>query len=87
MNKKLFKNFINDKIALEEEIYNKKFSESEKIRYEKYFLLNFERFAKIIGVDVMSIFENFDLMVELDELIEYDLDSAKKRALEVLRGA
>lgn len=84
MNKNLFTNFINDKIAQEEEIFNKSFSESEKIKYEKMFYLNFERFAKIIGVDVMSIFENFDLMVELDELISYDLDLAKKRALEVL---
>lgn len=76
--------YIENKIELTEEIMGRNLTVWEKNDIKTSFIECFKQFADKIGVDVTLIFDDIDLIAELDELIEYDFDIAKNTALKRL---
>lgn len=71
--------YLDEKIVMLEEDYCGPLSETEKERIRSEFFQKYEDFAAKCNIHVDVIYGNFDLFVELDELIDYDFEIARLR--------
>ena len=72
--------YLNDKIEMTEEICGT-LTASEKQEIKNDLFQKFNNFAGKIGVNVEEILSDIDIVAELDELIDYDFETAKNAVL------
>jgi len=69
--------FFNDQIAEIEDLCGT-LTVEEKAKLEKEFIAKYSKLAEATGVAVDTIINNYELMFELNQWIDYDFETAKK---------
>lgn len=72
--------FFNDQISEIEDVCGT-LSTAEKEMIEKEFITKYQRLADEVGVELETIINNYELMFELNQWIDYDFETAVKIAV------
>lgn len=72
--------FLNDQFEEIEELYGT-LSADEKARIEKEFISKYQKLADAVDMKIEEIINNYELMFELNQWIDYDFETAKKIAV------